>query len=187
MPSKELLVNGTLTGTFLISSPGRNTELDECVIYLFEHASGLGAQGVVINRPSDLSVADLLEKMDYTVMGVTLNNRLLHGGMDDETGILMVHTSEWYSSNTRPVTDEISVTSDTFMIEKIMDGNEPNNWFMCAGRCSWDPGQVEREIKQGHWLVVPAQLDLLFSPYTEEKQWRKSLDYCTKYTVDSWL
>lgn len=188
MPGRDLTLTECLTGSLLISAPGSDMHpLEECVIYVYEHSPQLGAQGVVINRKSGLTVKTLFERMNMTADSMSLSSPLYHGGLEDENGIIMLHTGEWYSANTRPVTSEISVSSDTFMLEKIVSGNEPYNWIMCAGKCDWYPGELEDEVKKQLWLTVPAHSDIVFSALTEAKQWRTALNYCTKYIVDSWL
>lgn len=188
MPGTDLSLLDTLRGSILISTPKMaNDALEECVIYIYDHSPQIGAQGIVINRKSGLTVEDLLERMNYIAAGPSFNAPLYHGGLDEENGIAMLHTGEWFSSNTRPVTSEISISSDTFMLEKLVNGNEPVNWLMCAGKCSWEPGELEEEIKANFWLSAPGTNDIVFSAFSEAKQWRTALEYCTKYTVDSWF
>ena len=62
MPSDASPIN--LTHHFLIAMPGLNDELfGKSVVYLCEH-SAKGALGLIINKPSDITVADLFDKVD---------------------------------------------------------------------------------------------------------------------------
>lgn len=190
MSDLGLTLEECLTGKLLLSVPGKLSTthpLEECVVYIYEHTPLLGAQGVVINRQSELTVDTLLERMDYAADSLSLNTPLYHGGFIDENGVIMVHTAEWYSSNTRPITTEVSVSSDTFMLEKLISGNEPDDWIMCAGKCTWEPGHLELEVMNKQWLTVPAVNSLVFSSATGERQWRKALDACSKQAVDNWF
>jgi|AntRauTorcE11898_2_1112593.scaffolds.fasta_scaffold03124_7 putative transcriptional regulator len=190
MSDLGLTLEECLTGTLLLSVPGKPSAthpLEECIIYIYEHTTELGAQGVVINRHSELTVDTLLERMDYTADSLSLRAPLYHGGHTEENGVIMVHTSEWYSSNTRPVTNEVSVSSDTFMLEKLIAGNEPDDWLMCAGKCTWEPGHLELEVMNKQWLTLPAANNIVFSSATGEKQWRKALDTCSRQAVDRWF
>lgn len=188
MPGTDLSLTNCLAGSILISTPKlANQALEECVVYVYDHSPQIGAQGIVINRKSGLTVETLVERMNYVTANPSLNAPLYHGGFVEESGVAMLHTGEWFSSNTRPVTSEISISSDMFMIEKLVNGNEPNNWIMCAGKCAWEPGELEDEVKANFWLTAPATNSILFSAYSETKQWRTALEYCTKYAVDSWF
>ena len=188
MPSKDLTLTNCVTGSLLVSTPARSTHpLEECVIYVYDHSPQIGAQGVVINRRSGLTVETLLERMNMHTGSSSLQSPLYHGGLTDENGILMVHTGEWYSANTRPISSELSVSSDTFMLEKLVGGNEPINWLLCAGKCAWKPGELEAELASKYWLTVPALDDIVFSALSESKQWRTALNYCAKHTVDTWF
>jgi len=62
MPLDPAAIN--LTHHFLIAMPGLNDELfGRSVVYLCEHTPK-GALGLIINKPSDITVADLFEKVD---------------------------------------------------------------------------------------------------------------------------
>jgi len=190
MPNNNLVLTNCLAGSLLLSVPGRFSvthPLEECVVYIYEHIPELGAQGVVINRQSELTVKMLLEKMGYNTDSLLLDDPLYHGGRKDESAIMMVHSAEWYSSNTRAVTADISVSSDTFMIDKLIEGNGPREWLMCAGKCSWEPGHLELEVVNKQWLTLPATRNLVFANESGERQWRKTLEACSKQTVNSWF
>lgn len=177
-----------LKGSIIVSTPLLVDRLfEECVIYIYDHSSRWGTQGIVINRTTDLTVLDLLEKMELFSQDPQLDFPLYHGGPIEENGIAMVHTSEWYSSNTCAVTSDISISSDKFMIEKLLDGNAPANWLMSAGKCEWEPGEIEQEIAAGAWLCATACEEMLFSSKDNDSQWRIAIEYCTKQAVNSWL
>ena len=62
MSSETLPIN--LSHHFLIAMPGLNDELfGKSVVYLCEHTPK-GALGLIINKPSDITVADLFDKVD---------------------------------------------------------------------------------------------------------------------------
>jgi putative transcriptional regulator len=177
-----------LKGSIIVSTPMLAGRLfEECVIYIYDHSPKWGAQGIVINRTTDLTVLDLLEKMELFCQDPQLDFPLYHGGPVEENGIAMVHTSEWFSSNTCPVTSDISISSDEFMIDKLVDGNAPANWLMSAGKCEWEPGEIEQEIAAGCWLCATASEEMLFSSKDNDSQWSIAIEYCTKQAVDSWI
>jgi putative transcriptional regulator len=188
MPNTDLTLQNCLAGSLLISTPKQTDgPFEETVIYIYEHSPQTGAQGVVINRQSGITVEDLLERMNYTGGNISLKSPLYHGGLTDENGVLMIHTSEWYSSNTRPVDQHISVSSDMFMIEKLINGNEPRNWMMCAGKCLWEPGEIDVEVLDNYWLTAPATKEIIFSPHEDSRLWRDAIDHCTSHAVNSWF
>jgi putative transcriptional regulator len=188
MTDTNISLQESLAGKIVVSTPKQaESKYEGCVVLIYENGPLIGTQGVVVNRRSSLTVRELLERMDYLSYNNTLNSPLYHGGYSDDSGILMVHSGEWYSSNTRPVTEEFSVSSDTFMIEKLAVCDEPYNWMMCAGKCAWEPGELEEEIGKKYWVSAPATPEIVFSSTSDEKQWRNALEHCTKFTVDSWF
>jgi putative AlgH/UPF0301 family transcriptional regulator len=86
-----------------------------------------------------------------------LENEVIHkGGPVSDTSILLLHTSEWTSTNTITATDEVCMTSDSLMLEKLAMGNAPHGWRMFAGMSLWQTGQLEDEIARGGWLIAEA-------------------------------
>ena len=104
----------------------------------------------------------------------------------------MLHTAEWYSSNTTPA-GNYNVTSDDFMIEKMSTGNVPAAWRMVSGICGWAPGQLQAEVK-GHspykenkgWLTLTPSDAIIFE-YDGEEQWQRALQLSSNQMVDQFF
>lgn len=181
-------VTKSLKGSLLISSPMLVGEIySQSIIFIYEHRPELGANGAIINHESHLSVDDLLEKAGYWGNGMYSDEPLYHGGLMNEQSVLMLHSSEWYSSNTYPINDKFSISSDVFMIEKMINGNHPDQWRMCAGQCSWYPDQLEEEIASNVWLEMPATPEIVFDKHSGQAQWRKAIRKCSSHAVETWF
>ncbi len=80
-----------LSHHFLIAMPGLNDELfGRSVVYLCEHTPK-GALGLIINKPSDITVADLFEKVDLPLRRPELAALpVFHGGpLQPERGFVL--------------------------------------------------------------------------------------------------
>lgn len=142
-----------------------------------------GTVGIAINKTSDLNMQEIAEEKGWTW---PYNERMYHGGPVNQTALIMLHSADWYSQNTLPISDVVSLSSDHFMTEKMVMGNAPDRWRMCHGISGWFPGQLESEIKRNDWLLAWPTADLLFE-YSGEEQWRKSIDLCANQTVSAFF
>jgi len=157
-----------LKGKCLVATPKlKNTMWEESVIFLTDYSKQLGSKGFVINRPSTTSINKLLEQLDmYSTPDFPEAVHL--GGPVRERSIAMVHTGEWYSASTTPVTGQISYSWDDFMLEKMCMMDCPREFTMLAGMAQWAPGQLEKELAKGSWLTVDASPELVFLEVKED-------------------
>lgn len=161
----------TLTGSLLVATP----ILDEppfrrAVILLLDHDQD-GALGVVVNRAADLEVERVLADWSGTV---------------SEPGVLFMGG---------PVG-----TDSALAVAEVIDSTDPPGWRECFGRiglvdldvppallvgaiqrmrifagyAGWGSGQLEAEIAEGAWYVVPSLPDDVFS-LEPEGLWRRVL------------
>jgi putative transcriptional regulator len=174
------------SGKLLVASPKLDgTMFAKTVVYLYDHGRQ-GSQGLVINRPSEeTKIADLLDN-PLLNSSLTLQEFIFHGGPVAERTITMLHTGEWFSANTRVVSEDFSLSSDQFMLEKISSGNTPRQWLMAAGKCGWIAGQLENEIDKHAWLPLTAKPSIVFSS-GQESLWKLCIELCASESVESWF
>jgi putative transcriptional regulator len=176
-----------LKGKCLIATPRlHNSMWQETVIFLTAHESNGGAVGYVINRPSGTSINKLLEEFNHTGQIIDFPDPIYLGGPVKERNISMIHSGDWYSSSTRPVTKHISLSYDDFMIEKMAMYESPNEFLMLAGSSNWAPGQLEKEIEEGSWLVVDANPAIIFSS-KKDQLWSLCLEIYSQTMFDEFF
>jgi putative transcriptional regulator len=131
----------------------------------------------MINRATEYSLHQIMTSKGYDYAG---KDRVIYkGGPVNTTALVMLHSDDWYSSNTMPITAHTSISSDNFMMEKLAFDNAPASWRMVLGVSGWAPGQLDNEISRGDWLLADSDPDILWG-YDGEKQWRRSLDLCSQ-------
>ena len=124
------------------------------VIYICEH-NEKGSMGLVLNQPTDLSIAELGAKMNFMMVNV------------DRGFILHTNTHEPFDHSYR-VTDNLMLTTSADVVDTFGTLLEPEKYLVALGCASWEPHQLEREIMNNSWLVVPATEQILFDlPYEE--------------------
>ncbi|WP_303785862.1 YqgE/AlgH family protein [Azovibrio restrictus] len=159
-----------LTDHFLIAMPAMaDPYFSRSLVYLCEH-NPQGALGVIVNRPIDLTLAGLFEKVDLPLQASRMANLPVYFGgpvQTDRGFVLHRPRGEWQSS--LGVTDEIALTSSKDILTAIGERGEPADILMALGYAGWGAGQLENELAQNAWLTVRADAAILFGLPPEER------------------
>ncbi|WP_300709212.1 YqgE/AlgH family protein [Limnohabitans sp.] len=158
---------------FLIAMPGLEDEtFARSVIYMCEH-SPRGAMGLIINKPADISMRHLFDKVDLPLRREDLmQNPVSHGGpVQTERGfvlhdpIRMEKPQEDGGSiyaSTLTVPGGLEMTTSRDVLEALSSGAGPRRVLVTLGYASWGEGQLESELAENTWLTVPASADVIF-------------------------
>ncbi|MDR3054051.1 MAG: YqgE/AlgH family protein [Zoogloeaceae bacterium] len=159
-----------LTHHFLIAMPTmEDSYFNRALIYVCEH-NEQGALGVIVNRPLDLTLANLFEKVELDLQKQDIGALPVHFGgpvQMDRGFVLHRPRGEWQSS--MRVTDDVGLTSSKDILLSISASGEPREIIMTLGYAGWGAGQLENEVAQNAWLTVPASADILFEQPPEER------------------
>lgn len=133
------------------------------VIYLCEH-NERGALGVVINRPTELTLEGLLERVDLKLEIRTHAEDLvfLGGPVQVERGFVLHDQPEAGYSSTLPMSDGLALTTSRDVLEAVAQGTGPKRLLIALGYAGWSPGQLEQELGHNSWLTVPADRSIIF-------------------------
>jgi putative transcriptional regulator len=166
-------------GKLLIAEPMlEDPNFDRTVVLMIEHTPD-GALGVVLNRPTELEVdavlgewAPLAASPQVLYMGgpVQQNGVLALARLrpaDDRDGDDLLHTPGWTS-----VLGDIGTVDLNADPQDVAGGVDSVRFF--AGYSGWGGGQLEAELAEGAWLVVPADPGDVFAP-DPETMWRAVL------------
>ena len=74
------------------------------------------------------------------------------GGEYNSHALIMLHSHEWYSSNTMDVNNNLALSSDGLMIEKMEMGNTPEWYRLFVGCKGWEPALVTRR-RPSWWMM----------------------------------
>ncbi len=155
---------------FLIAMPAMaDPNFSGAVIYICDH-SERGALGLVINRPTDLSLSTLFDRIDLKLEIAPLKDRPVYfgGPVQTERGFVL-HVPPGTYSSTLPVTPEISLTTSKDVLEAMAEGAGPEKILVTLGYSGWGAGQLESEIAANAWLTVTAVPEILFDTPADEK------------------
>ena len=158
---------------FLIAMPGLEDEtFARSVVYMCEHSSR-GAMGLIINKPADISMRHLFDKVDLPLRREDLmQNPVSHGGpVQTERGFVLHDPLRMdkpqedggsiYAS-TLTVPGGLEMTTSRDVLEALSSGAGPRRVLITLGYSSWGEGQLESELAENTWLTVPASIDVIF-------------------------
>ena len=152
-----------LSNHFLIAMPSMLDPIfGGSVVYLCEH-NDRGALGMVINKPTDLRIGDLLSKLDLTAeIAPFAENPVMFGGpVQDDRGFVL-HSPPGPFSSMLKVTDDIAFTTSRDVLESVASGKGPDRLLVSIGYAGWAAGQLEDEIGRNGWLTVAADPKVIF-------------------------
>jgi len=166
---------GSLTGQLLVATSDMpDPRFAQTVIYMIRH-DATGAQGLVVNRPiREISLSMLLGQMGMETRGVQQTVRLHAGGPVDTMRIFVLHTAGYSSEGTLAVKDGYAVTWEPEILRAIAQGKGPRRTLFTVGYAGWAPGQLEAEMKTGHWAKAAADEALLFDA-DDETKWDRAM------------
>jgi putative transcriptional regulator len=182
-----------LTHHFLIAMPGLEDEtFAGSVVYLCEH-SERGALGLMINKPADIDLKTLFDKVELPLLRTDLTDSLVFQGGPVQTergfvlheAVLAIDDSnavpgaiepdvESIYASTMTIPGGLEMTTSRDVLEALSTGNGPRRVLVTLGYSAWGEGQLEAELGENSWLTVEADLGVLFdTPY--EQRYEKAL------------
>ncbi len=163
-----------LTNQFLIAMPNlADPNFSRTVTYVCAH-SDEGAMGIVINRPTELQLGEVLTQMDLAAKGEEVANMVVFQGgpvHPDRGFIIHRPCTDWGS--TFQVAANIGVSTSREILAAIARGAGPDDILIALGYAGWGAGQLEGEMAQNAWLSGPADPEIIFSEAPDDR-WEKA-------------
>lgn len=168
-----------LTNHFLIAMPGLDDPLfARSVVYLCEH-SERGALGLVINKPCDISLKGLFDKVDLPLMRPDLSDDpVFYGGpVQTERGFVLHEAIfkeadkpvEPVYASTMIIPGGLEMTTSRDVLEAISSGSGPRKVMVSLGYSAWGEGQLEAELIDNSWLTVEADVRVIFDTPIDQR------------------
>jgi putative transcriptional regulator len=163
-------ITQSLSNHFLIAMPGLDDpNFHHTTTYICEHDE-YGALGVVINRPLDMQLGEILQHMEIESSNNEISSRQVYMGgpvQNDRGFVLHEPVGDWEA--TLKVTDSIGITSSRDILQAIAAGSGPKNAIVTLGYAGWGAGQLESELAANTWLSGPASSKIVFEIPSEER------------------
>lgn len=155
---------------FLIALPAlKDGIFTHSITYLCEHDEQ-GAMGIIINRPLDMDVDEILEQLELDGHVYNHQQPVYAGGPVHTDRGFVLHPrdgKQWDASV--DVTDTVTLTTSLDILDAIARDCGPSQCLIALGYAGWDAGQLEEELQDNTWLTVPASDHVLFEVDAENK------------------
>jgi putative transcriptional regulator len=167
-----------LTNQFLVAMPGMVDEtFAGAVVYMCEHNES-GALGLVINKPIDIQLRQLFDKVELVLDREDLaQNPVFYGGpVQTERGFVLhqrLDLDGGHYNSTLAIPGGLEMTTSRDVLEALSSGAGPKKILVTLGYSGWGAGQLEDEISRNGWLNVEASSDdtgaLIFDTPVEQR------------------
>lgn len=143
------------SGLFLVATDQlQGTSFQETVI-LLTHYSQRGANGLTINRPTDIPLNRAFPHIEQ--LNESDDPLFLGGPVKENAIFVLIHTEE-PSEGMHLITDNLYFSTGRNAFAYPLKGTAR----AYAGYAGWAPGQLQHEIRRGDWLVVKTDPEIVF-------------------------
>jgi len=163
-----------LTNQFLIAMPGMADDtFAGAVVYLCEHTER-GALGLVINKPIDIKLKGLFEKVELPLERSDLAEQPVYfgGPVQTERGFVLhegLGSEHSPYQSTLEIPGGLEMTTSKDVLEAMAAGGGPRRVLVTLGYSGWGAGQLEDEIGRNGWLTVQADPQVIFDTPIERR------------------
>ncbi len=161
-----------LTNQFLIAMPGMlDDNFARSVVYMCEH-NEKGALGLVINKPIDIKLKNLFQKVELSLDSSELAEQpvFFGGPVQTERGFVLHDKrpeDQMPYNSTLSVPGGLAMTTSKDVLEALADGSGPHRVLVTLGYSGWQAGQLEDELGRNGWLTVNADPAVIFDTPVE--------------------
>ena len=158
----------SLNHNFLIAMPAlADTNFAGTVTYLCQH-DDQGALGIVINRPSPLSLREIEQHLKLPYTRADEPPVFTGGPMDPQNGFVLHDAIDGYDLSVN-LGNDLMLSTARELLAAIGQARGPRRFLVALGYAGWGPGQLEIEIGENAWLTCPATADGLFDVPPEQR------------------
>ena len=151
----------SLRGHLLVAAPTLvDPNFNRTVVLIAEHTEE-GALGVVLNRPGESSVGEILPDLS-TLMDE--DDLVYEGGPVQPAGVMVLAEFDDPASAALPIDGDlgfVALETDTCDIAA-------RRARAFAGHSGWGPGQLESELAEEAWFIAPFEREDCFTESPEE-------------------
>jgi putative transcriptional regulator len=148
----------SLRGKLLVAGPSLlDTNFWRTVVLIVEHTEE-GALGLVLNRPSETSVAEAVPQLEELLDPA---ERLYIGGPVQPSAVIVLAEFEDATDAALLAFGDVGVLGTGSSDDEVPAGVRAGRAFV--GHAGWGPGQLDGELERGDWIVDPARREDAFS------------------------
>jgi putative transcriptional regulator len=141
------------------------------VVLLLAHEED-GRIGLVINRPSNLRILDILEDLDIAWGGDPTATAFVGGPVQPQRGTVLFPTEGTLDEDSTEIVPGVAISQSLTSLG--LHAHAPSSRLrLVLGYAGWTAGQLEGEIVRTDWLVAPVSAEAVFREPTAA--WERAL------------
>ena len=153
----------SIRGQLLIAGPAlADPNFWRTVVLIVEHSED-GALGLVLNRPTETAVGEVLPQLSELIEPPV---GLLVGGPVQQSSVIVLAAFENPDDAALIAFDDVGILGNVDEDDGAGHGIRAARAF--AGHAGWAPGQLDGELERGDWILEPARFDDAFTPSPSE-------------------
>lgn len=167
--------DASLVGKFLIAMPSlADPNFWRTVVLIGSHARDEGAFGLVVNRPAEVALREVVAQLGLE-SGPVRESAVLSGGpVEPSQGFVIVDGALPEPDPNSLDTGAFTISGRSDLLALLVEGGLDRDFALCLGYAGWHSGQLERELEENAWLLAPASSEVVFSVPLEDR-WRAAL------------
>lgn len=149
---------------FLVAMPSLlDDNFHRSVALVCEH-NAEGAIGIVINRPTDMPLTEMLDQMGIDHDQISDASACVYWGgpVQPERGFV-IHRAPGEWDSTMKINEDLFITTSRDVLRAIGTGESPSDYIVALGYAGWGAGQLEEEMLKNAWLNTPIDQQILFT------------------------
>lgn len=157
-------------GNLLISEPFLDDEnFSRSVVFLSEVAN-TGSIGFILNKPTDLTTNDALPGV------LSFNFPLYIGGPMENVTLHFIYKGNAHIRNSIEIIPGVYWGGNLDDVNTSIENGylNPNDFKFFLGYSGWDGGQLENEIEQKAWWMIPGNKAIVFAANTNT-MWKETV------------
>lgn len=163
----------------LVAKPGLPDPNFRESVVLVTQEEGAVATGVIINRPTNRSLAELLPTERFK----SFTDPIFFGGPVASQGLFAVFQADKFAGAAIAMLPGLYLAIVPDSVDALLGSPPPKIRFF-AGYSGWAPGQLQAEIDRGDWLIVDADADTAFRKDTS-KLWQDMVRRASAVRADA--
>ena len=174
MSTAKSIESACLANHFLIAMPAMaDPNFSRTLTYVCEH-NAEGALGIIINRPLDLSLGELFERVNIPLNPGDNQEKfgsqpVFYGGPVQTDRGFVLHRPLGLWQATLNIGDALGLTSSRDILQSMSEDGRPADVLVSLGYAGWSAGQLEWELSQNAWLTVAADPEIIFALPPDER------------------
>jgi len=171
----------SLQGHLLIASPSLlDPNFARTVVLIAVHGEE-GALGLILNREMSMPLEQVWGQVSQSPC--LRAGTVRHGGPVGGT-LMALHDQRPLANLV--VTEELFVATELNAMELLVADDDGRALFY-VGHAGWGPGQLETELTDGSWLVLPATIEHVFSELDSLTVWKQAMTEVGRRQIQSVL